>query len=187
MVSSRSSVSFRAIWAIRCSLMAKRSKNAIIDLKLSAIISAIETGSAVGPDAILRNEGQEIIQVDLGALQYEAEVTEGGQKIRQLRSVRLTFSDLSPLPDGRMVFLATAEDTDTNTGDGKIVGSAVGILDRAGNVTNYHQFSGRPIKPEGLHATLKQNGDVELLIVDDPDDPQLAGKLRTATLPAAKP
>lgn len=93
--------------------------------------------------------------------------------------VPLTFSDLAPLPDGRLLFCAVAEDTASTYLDGPCVGAALGALEPP---------AGRPVlkplpvphKIEGVSPTAFGDGRLEALLVPDADDPSVAAPLLEA-------
>ncbi|MEP7314013.1 MAG: hypothetical protein ABI859_15635, partial [Pseudomonadota bacterium] len=98
----------------------------------------------------------------------------------ECRGVPLGFSDASGLPDGRWVFTAVAEDTDSAWDDGGFVGAAIGV---AGPDLRL-QFI-RPVTPavkiEGVDAR-EEAGILQLLLVSDADDPSTPAGLYSATL-----
>lgn len=135
--------------------------NASIDLDLRRLLSHLVESNAL-PEGVLRN----ILRYDLGSLE----------------GVQLTFTDASPLPDGRMVFTAVAEDTPDAYADGPCVGASVGLLDADGRVLSLEPLS-PTFKVEGVHATVEP-GRVGLLLVADGDDPLQAAPLLSAELDA---
>lgn len=93
--------------------------------------------------------------------------------------VPLTFSDLAPLPDGRLLFCAVAEAGESTYHDGDCVGSAIGVLDPGrGTIERVVALEGSP-KVEGVTFVSSSS---DLLFVADDDDPStpaplLAGRL----------
>ena len=81
-----------------------------------------------------------------------------------LRGVPLCFSDASPLPGGRMAFIASAEIDDG------YVGSSLGLMDSGGTV-EFNEPVDHDMKLEGLVADVLQDGRIRLLMVSDADDP----------------
>ncbi|MFN2489685.1 MAG: hypothetical protein ABR529_08115 [Actinomycetota bacterium] len=138
----------------------ERARNARVDLDLGEVCAALAHGEPLPPSAIL-----DVVDYDLG----------------RLHGVELSFSDASPLADGRMVFAASAEDPGSET-DGAIEGSALGILDVEGRVEMLEPVD-LPIKVEGMTARLADDG-VETLMVTDADDPKEPSRLWSATLDA---
>ncbi len=133
--------------------------NAVVDLDLERVTRGLR-GDLIGAEALVS-----LRPVELG----------------KLDGVRLSFTDASPLPDGRTVFLAAAEASADTYADGEIRGSAVGVLDRDGQVSFVRRFAGR-FKAEGLHATLEPDGAISLLMVTDGDDPEQPAELLRARL-----
>lgn len=98
----------------------------------------------------------------------------------QVRGVDLSFSDLSPLSDGRLAFSSSAEDSTGTVTDGEIFGSSLGAL-RPGGDIEYHQPVDGVVKIEGIDARDSENG-IEILIVMDADDPDEPSPLLGATI-----
>ncbi len=124
-------------------------RNARVDLDAVAVRSALEEGDPLQLHAVLSIEFY-----DLG----------------QLKGVPLCFSDASPLPDGRMVFIASAEADDGN------VGSSIGLMDPDGSL-ELNEPVDHNLKLEGLAADVGEDGRVHLLMVSDADDPDKASPL----------
>lgn len=135
--------------------------NASIDLDLPGLLAHF-AAPAVLPDSVVRS----VLRHDLGAL----------------AGVHLTFTDASPLPGGRLVFSAVAEDTPDAYADGPCAGAAIGLLDADGRVISMEPLQ-PTLKVEGVHATAGA-GRVSLLLVADGDDPQQPAPLLSAELKA---
>jgi hypothetical protein len=135
--------------------------NASIDLDLQLLLGHFFQPTAL-PDAIVRN----VLRHELGSV--------GG--------VQLTFTDASPLPGGRLVFSAVAEDAPDAYADGPCAGAAIGLLDADCRVTSIEPLQ-PTLKVEGVHAT-EEGGRVSLLLVADGDDPQQPAPLLSAELDA---
>jgi len=133
--------------------------DALVDLDHERIVRALEAGNPLGPETV-----RTVKRWELGRA--------GG--------VRLTFTDASPLPDGRMVFTAAAEDTQSAYLDGPVTGSAVGLLAPDGTPLFLDAVDAK-VKLEGVSASLR-NGRVHLLLVADADDPAVAAPLFEAVL-----
>jgi hypothetical protein len=101
-------------------------------------------------------------------------------KLGRTHSVRLSFSDAAPLPDGRVVFTAAAEDTQGPYADGAVVGSAVGMLAPDGSPLWLELVDGK-VKLEGVTARVEQ-GRLHLWLVSDADDPTVIAPLFELTL-----
>ncbi len=94
--------------------------------------------------------------------------------------VPLGFTDASPLPDGRIVFSAAAEETDDPYLDARVAGCAIGILDADGRVDAVEAID-PPAKVEGIHAQPAAGDAIDLLLVCDADDPKIRSPLLSAT------
>jgi hypothetical protein len=94
--------------------------------------------------------------------------------------VRLSFTDASPLPDGRIVFTAAAEDTRDAYADGPVAGSAVGMLAPDGSPLFLDAVDAK-VKLEGVSAHMEL-GRIHLLLVVDADDPAVPAPLLEAVL-----
>lgn len=118
-------------------------RNARVDLVADAVRSALAGDEPIPPDAV-----RAIEFYDLG----------------QLKGVPLCFSDASPLHDGRMAFIASAEV------DGGYVGSSLGLMSPDGTV-EFNEPVDHDLKLEGLAADVLEDGRIRLLMVSDADDP----------------
>ena len=90
----------------------------------------------------------DVVQVDLGS--------EGG--------VPYGFTDATLTPDGDLLFLASAEDSQNTVSDGAVFGTRVGIVDRTGGIR-----TGRLLDERGAPSRLKAEA-----IALDPHDPTRA-------------
>ena len=135
--------------------------NASIDLDLPGLLAHFAT-PAILQDSVVRN----VLPHDLGSL----------------AGVHLTFTDASPLPGGRLVFSAVAEDAPDAYADGPCAGAAIGLLDAECRVLSLEPLH-PALKVEGVHATAEA-GRVSLLLVADGDDPQQPAPLLSAELEA---
>ena len=140
------------------------SDNAVVDLDYASVARALREGRALDGAMVAS-----IRRVDLGGI----------------GSVRLSFTDLSPLPDGRAVFTAAAEDTDDPYEDGEVLGSAIGVLEADGTVSAVHLLETKE-KVEGVHAVVV-DGVARVTLVSDPDSTTTPSRLMSADLPLAAP
>ena len=128
--------------------------NAVGDLELGAFLRWLDHG---GPSPLLVS----VTRVDLG----------------QVRGVPFGFTDATVLPDGRVVFLAGAEDSPDTYRDGDVLGARVGLLDGARVVlAEILDVTGRPasLKLEGVEFVgFTLAGGIELVVVADMDDPDV--------------
>ncbi len=121
-------------------------------LDLAAFVRWLD---GVGPTPEL----QSVVTVDLGSV----------------RGVPFGFTDATPLPDGRIAFLAGAEASADAYSDGAVVGARIGIADpNAIVVADVVDDTGLPVpwKLEGLdYVGRADTGKLEFLVVTDMDDP----------------
>jgi hypothetical protein len=103
----------------------------------------------------------------------------------ELEGAALTFSDASALGGELLVFTASAEASPESRGDGAILGSVVGTIDRGGEVRRLRTID-RKYKAEGVHAAL-DTGVVTMTFVCDQDDPEIPSPLLSATMPVDPP
>jgi hypothetical protein len=130
-------------------------ENALIELDLGEALAGIRRDRAIEPAAIRGLSRHELGDVD---------------------GVPLTFSDLCPLPDGRLLFAAVAEAVESTYHDGECVGAALGVLDSTG-VRRMEPLA-EPHKVEGVSVASGPG----LLLVADPDDRAVAAPLLAASL-----
>jgi hypothetical protein len=134
----------------------KHGRNAIVELDLDTALRDLREQRAIDPAAI-----RGITEHQLG----------------EVEGVALSFSDLSPLPDGRLLFCAVAEAGESTYLDGECVGAALGVLS-AGGVERLEPLV-EPYKIEGVSVP----GGEELMLVADADDPAAPAPLLAASLP----
>lgn len=133
--------------------------SALVRLDLGAVLEALAAGGALGGEL-----PHEVREYDLGTVE----------------EVKLAFSDVSALPDGRLVFSAVAEDAPDSHSDGPFVGAVVGVLDPGGAIVQARRL--RPgAKVEGVRAR-PAGGGIDLLLVADPDDRAVPAPLFRARL-----
>ncbi|NOK10184.1 DUF6929 family protein [Corallococcus exercitus] len=133
--------------------------DALVDLDLDRVLASLDAG-VMGPEAV-----RTVRRWELG----------------EANGVRLSFTDASPLPDGRVVFTATAEASRDRVADGPVAGSAVGVLAPDGTPV-YLDAVDVPVKLEGVDARV-EGGRVHVLLVADADDPSVPAPLLEAALP----
>jgi hypothetical protein len=134
----------------------KHGRNAIVELDLETALRGLREHRAIDSAAV-----RGITEHELGEV--------GG--------VALSFSDLSPLPDGRLLFCAVAEAVESTYLDGECVGAGLGLLG-PGGVERLDPLA-EPYKIEGISLAV----DEELLLVADADDPATPAPLLSASLP----
>lgn len=133
--------------------------DALVDLDLERLLRALEEGQGLGPETV-----RTVRRWELG----------------QAAGVRLSFTDASPLPDGRIVFTAAAEATRDAYADGPVAGSAVGLLAPDGSPLFMDAVDAK-VKLEGVSAHVEA-GRVHLLLVADADDVAVPSPLLEAVL-----
>lgn len=133
--------------------------NAHIDLDLDGLMDTIQTSRILAADLI----------VDV----HEHEVG-------RVRGTKLCFSDADTLPDGRIVFSASAE-TDEEGIDGQIAGSAVGLMEVDGDILWVEPIEVNT-KVEGLAVTVEDDV-THAYMVSDEDDPERPSALLRTTIP----
>jgi hypothetical protein len=141
----------------------ENSKSAVIDIDTSQFIRDLHDTHSPTANAILN-----IRQYDLG----------------KLNGLDLAFTDASMLPDGRILFLAAAENSRNAYDDGSTAGSAVGLLNKEAEVVQMEHFEGL-LKLEGISAT-KTGEQLNLSLVADSDDEHVPAALFAATWIAGK-
>ena len=117
----------------------------------------------------------------LGRGELDAEAIRGSASydLGDIDGVRLTFTDLAPAEEGRLLFSAAAEAGDSTYYDGDIAGAAVGLLDpRANEVLGLWELP-EPLKVEGVASA----ADGSLLLVADADDATQPAPLLRTSLP----
>jgi len=100
--------------------------------------------------------------------------------VGEIEGVPLGFTDASSLDDGTIVFCAAAEDTSNAYNDGVCAGSAIGLINRDGQLSKVMTVDQR-VKLEGICATVSDNV-IHLLAVTDADDVAVPAELYSATL-----
>jgi hypothetical protein len=101
-------------------------------------------------------------------------------ELGDIDGVPLSFTDAACLPDGNLLFTASAENTDNSFDDGACSGSAIGIVDANGNVATIERLD-QPYKVEGVSATIDADG-IHLLLVTDADDASKPAWLLSAVM-----
>lgn len=94
--------------------------------------------------------------------------------------VPLCFTDATALRNGDIVFTASAENTADSYLDGKCMGSAVGIINRKGDLV-FLEAIDKTVKLEGIEANESPNS-LELLLVTDADDAAHPAQLYSASV-----
>jgi hypothetical protein len=136
------------------------SVDAHVDLDLGGLCDAVASEGSLGADLLV-----DIAEHELG----------------QIHGTKLCFSDADTLPDGTIVFSASAETTSEEV-DGAPVGSAVGVMTHDGEVLALEPIE-TETKVEGL-AARRAGDDIHAFMVTDVDDPDRPTSLLRTILPA---
>lgn len=124
------------------------SPNAVIHLDLQILLNSLSAGARLPAMQPLAIQPMELGHID---------------------GVPLCFSDASALPDGRWLFSAVAEDTDSAYEDGACTGAAIGMADDRHRLLWIKRVQ-PAYKIEGIDARQEVDG-IHLLLVTDADDP----------------
>lgn len=104
----------------------------------------------------------------------------------RLHEVKLDFTDVDAVsrdPHGRLIIVAAAEGVLDGPFKGKIAGSAVGLIDKNGQLTQLEYIDDRTIKLEGIDAWYNPTlGSIDFLAAADADDPQAPAPLYAGRL-----
>lgn len=133
--------------------------NAVAELSLEQALASMKGDLSLDPEELVA-----LRTYDLGTLD----------------GVDLCFSDATPVGDGLIVFTASAEDPDSDS----ICGSVIGTIDASGEVHRLREID-RRWKVEGVYATT-DTGVLDLLFVCDQDDPETPSPLLGASMPIAR-
>lgn len=125
----------------------KKSRNALVYLNLNCVLQQLDTIEA--------NCLEKIVYPDIGGIGF----------------IPYTFTDAIATTDGRILFLAAAEETEDAVLDGDVSGAAIGMLNAKGEVKWVSALSER-IKFEGIVPTNESSsaGQVYFLISDADSD-----------------
>lgn len=101
-------------------------------------------------------------------------------ELGELDGLRLGFTDATTARAGRVLFAAAAEDSPDATRDGRVAGSALGVLDdgsRTARWTAFVDHDGRPFTAKVEGVLTVPGGHDRLLAVVDQDDPDAPSEL----------
>ena len=136
--------------------------NATADVPLDAFLAWLDCDPAGDPPPL-----GAIQEYDLGSV----------------AGVMYGFTDAAALDDGRILFLAGAEDSPDVVRDGAVLGARIGVIDGEGvRYTDLLDRDGRPsrVKAEGIIPHRDRPDTVHIVL--DPDDPDRPAALCTVTL-----
>jgi len=134
-------------------------RSQVFFLSLEEVMTSLTSDFAI--DA---SEFEEVQEFDLG----------------QADGVELYFTDADGLPDGRLVFSATAEPEDD--ADRSSAGSAIGVIGHDGQLERLERIEPRSVKVEGVDA-IEADRMIHVLLVSDADDVSVPSPLYSTTLP----
>ncbi len=97
-------------------------------------------------------------------------------RLGAIDGVELGFTDGTALPGGGWLFCAAAENTADSYADGPCRGSALGVVDAAGELVALHRLADTALKVEGIAARAHAAG-IDICLVTDADDPRLSSQL----------
>jgi hypothetical protein len=105
----------------------------------------------------------DVVQVDLGSE----------------RGVPYGFTDATSTPDGDLLFLASAEDSKSTVSDGAVLGTRIGIVDRAGAIRTGMLLDeqGAPSRQKAEAIALDPRDPTRAWLVIDVDDPTRPSEL----------
>ncbi len=135
------------------------SPNAVIHLDLQPLLASLSTGDQLPALKPLGIHTMELGKID---------------------GVPLCFSDASVLTDGRWLFTAVAEDTDSAYEDGACAGAAIGMADAQHRLLWMKRVM-PTCKIEGIEV-IRQGSGIEVLLVTDADDAAVPASLLSAAL-----
>lgn len=141
----------------------KEGENVAIYLSLQEMMEALLTDFKLDASDLL-----EVSSYDLG----------------EKDGIPLAFSDVDALPDGRLVFTATAEGLPGTDREDDQAGSAIGVIDPHGEVAYLEMIDDPACALEGVDARISdEDGSIDVLLCQDADDPDVASPLYRATIP----
>ena len=109
---------------------------------------------------------------------YEPRIQIKPYDLGEVENVPFCFTDATSLPNGDIVFTASAENTSDSYLDGMCMGSAIGVINRQGDLVFLKKID-RVIKLEGI-AVNKIDQQIEILLVSDADDSRYPAQLYSA-------
>ena len=102
-------------------------------------------------------------------------------QLPQINGFRSGFSD-AILVDKKIYFIATAENTSSNTADGRILGTLVGSIDLSTMTIDFTEKISDNQKFEGITLYSKGDDKIEFLLCEDNDTEELKSNIYKLTL-----
>lgn len=103
-------------------------------------------------------------------------------ELGELEGVRLTFTDATPMGDGRVLFLATAEDSPDAVRDGEVFGTALGVLGAPPRWTPLRGPAGEPLRIKAEGIAIDRSDPSRAHVVLDSDGSMAAAELLEVAL-----
>ncbi len=145
-------------------------EGAVVD---SRRLLLLHRGSGGAPSAILE------LPADALRSCKALHVTVRRVDLGRLDGVTLGFTDAALLPDGRVIFLAAAEDAPDAIADGPVTGSVLGVLDAGlteARWTRICQRDGNPYRQKAEGLVVDADGAAGWILTDA-DDPEIGAEL----------
>lgn len=98
----------------------------------------------------------------------------------EIDQVPLCFTDATSLPNGEIIFTASAENTSDAYLDGACMGSVIGMINSTGDLSFLEPIN-KKVKLEGVEAT-EHDKAIQLLLVTDADDATRPAQLYSARI-----
>jgi hypothetical protein len=111
---------------------------------------------------------------------YKPDIKIESYDLGQVDQVPYCFTDATSLPNGKIVFTASAENTSDSYLDGLCLGSILGIINQKGKLEFLDEID-KKIKLEGVAAESSENS-IGILLVSDADDATAPAKLYSTHL-----
>lgn len=133
-------------------------------------------------DALRSGEGAILDEAlyDLGTVALDAAAD--APQNEEPTEIALTFTDATRLPDGRILFLAGAEDCADAVADGPVLGAAIGLLEGEGGRYAMLAEEDGSLSHRKIEGVAVLPGGREAFVVTDPDDVERASELCTVVL-----
>lgn len=135
-------------------------RNALIFLDHAGFVDALTSSKSISAKTIRRTQAVELGTID---------------------SIPLSITDISPTPNGNLLFTAAAEDTQNTFEDGEIRGSCVGVMNLDGKVEAMIQIAER-VKLEGIAFDSKRKKIYLVTDADEPNEPSWLYALEASIL-----
>jgi hypothetical protein len=115
----------------------------------------------------------------------EFKILSNNYKLPKIKGVRSGFTD-AVLLDGKIYFLATAEDTKSTYHDGEILGSFIGCIDTKTMKIDFTKKISDTQKFEGITVYQNSDNSIEFLLCEDKDTEVLETTIYKLSIPKHK-